>query len=319
MLKRITALSIGILSINTAVALPLASIDHIYFFGDSLTDSGFNDSLQQALPVGKAPTFTTFRGFTWSQYLARDIKGIELPIYPGPIPADTITNNTTCQVPEYCSGLLNGFNYAAAGSKTNSEGMPYSFAPSLHQQVEKFLNTHESGIHDNDIFFIWEGTNDILAQLDGASSLDKMKKIAITAASDLATEVENLSKKGAKRFILLNMLNIGLTPLGSLDPSEGAREKFIMQMGEVAFAFNDTLKQKSVTLQSKYSIKIKIIDASNILNTMSENKTDPACGENTSFFCTVDSNQHVFADLVHPTDFAHRLLSLKVIEEIKMW
>src|SRR5438093_1283999 len=85
---------------NTALAVSFNTINNIYFFGDSLSDSGFNDLWPTVaapptvppLPPGKAPTFTTFSGYIWSQYIARDVKGFTLPIYPGPVPTDTITN-----------------------------------------------------------------------------------------------------------------------------------------------------------------------------------------------------------------------------------
>src|SRR5471030_2961574 len=68
---------------NTAEAISFGQISQVYFFGDSLTDSGFNDlwSFPTPLPPGKAPTFTTFGGYTWSQYVARDVKGFVLPVY----------------------------------------------------------------------------------------------------------------------------------------------------------------------------------------------------------------------------------------------
>src|SRR5436190_909586 len=55
---------------NVAYAINLSTISQVIFFGDSLTDSGFNDlwpiSGFPPLPAGKQPTFTTYGGFTWS-------------------------------------------------------------------------------------------------------------------------------------------------------------------------------------------------------------------------------------------------------------
>ncbi|QEY50668.1 hypothetical protein [Legionella longbeachae] len=110
-----------------------------------MTDSGYNDYFPT--PTGKAPTFTTYEGYTWSQYVARDIKGFALtspaqyPItYPN-LANDQVTNNTTLPIQSQCpspacpvSGMLKGIDYAASGSSTNSKGFAFKWAPSLHAQ-----------------------------------------------------------------------------------------------------------------------------------------------------------------------------------------
>src|SRR5207249_2081903 len=103
------------------------------------------------LTPGKAPTFTTSGGYTWSQYIARDIKGVVLPVYPGPSPVDTITNNSCCTVTGFSSGILTGFNYAAGGSTTDSVGVTETWAPSLKTQNQTFLSTPGKVIQPNDV------------------------------------------------------------------------------------------------------------------------------------------------------------------------
>lgn len=335
----------ALVSTTAANAIPFSQIGNMYFFGDSLSDSGFNDLWPTVaappfipmLPPGKAPTFTTFGGYTWSQYVARDIKGITLPIFPGPIPADTITNNTCCIVPGFSSGTLDGFNYAAAGSTTNSTGVGEPWAPSLVTQVQTFLRARANIIKPNDVFFIWEGANDLLAVLStfGTATTElQLLTAANTATMNIAQQVSLLSANGAKRFVIISEPNIGRTPLiaGFGVPA------LIAGMKNVSFTFNGMLNQRLGELAARYNIKILYVNAytllDNVINTANAggtyyvqgqgftfvNTTSPVCGTGVpAVFCTEGSNNFVFADTLHPTDMAHRLLSLQVEAEILGW
>lgn len=349
MLKKLisAALFAAVMFSSAANALQYSQIGNIYFFGDSLTDSGFNDLWPTVahppsvptLPPGKAPTFTTFGGYTWAQYIARDIKGTVLPVYPGPTPPDTMTNNSCCNVPGFVSGTLTGFNYAAGGSTTNSIGVSETWAPSLITQVNTFLNTPGKTIHPNDIFFIWEGANDLLAILDNPPPTDlalqyMMLSAAQKAAVNITYAVSALSARGAKRFVIMSLPNIGRAPLVTV-----LNDPFFAQAAKnVSFTFDSMLNQQLGTIVNRYNIKFiyvniytlldEIINDSNkgvpyVVQNQSflfTNTTDPVCGFTTSaIYCTETSNGHVFADLLHPTDMAHRLISLQVESLIKLW
>ncbi len=164
---------------NAVQAIPFSSISQVYFFGDSLTDSGYNDYFPT--PSGKAPTFTTYQGFTWAQYIANDIKNFALPdssqypyvpVNPPYHPNDVITNNTTPVNPILCpgnacpvSGLLDGVNYACSGSTTSSIGNGIPWAPSLHAQIQQFFTTTPT-LDPNAVYFIWSGANDLLTVIN---------------------------------------------------------------------------------------------------------------------------------------------------------
>lgn len=316
---------------STAQAIPFNQIGNIYFFGDSLTDSGFND-LWPGLPAGKAPTFTTFGGYIWSQYVARDIKGILLPIYPGPAPADIITNNSCCNVPGFVSGTLNGFDYAAAGSTTNSIGFQETWAPSLVRQVNTFLSSGTT-ILPNDIIFIWEGANDILAQLGPSTTPLQLLIAANTAADNIVANVSRLAANGARRFVIISLPNIGSSPLirsfGSLE--------LIQNIKNISFTFDSMLNQKLGALIAQQNIKVRYINVYKLLDNvilsanagkpyyvagqpfLFTNTTDPVCSTLSAVTCPETSQGHVFADALHPTDMAHRLISLQVETEILNW
>lgn len=324
---------------TTAQAIPFSSISQVYFFGDSLTDSGFNN-LFPGRPANKAPTFTTLGGYTWSQYVAHDVKGFPLPTYPAG-QADLITNNTTpTQGPGFVLPILTGVDYAAGGSTTNSLGNVLTYAPSLVQQVNHYLATAPQTLDPNAVYFIWSGANDILTLLNPAHLPTELQLLmaAHNAAVNIANEASALSARGAKRIVVLSLPNIGLTPaitgLASQIPTLPG------QLQTVTFTFNSMLNQElgRVLQQQRNDTKILYFDVYTLFNQVIAatingqpfvvggasfkftNFTNEACGPGVSaILCTQTGGGDIFADSVHPTDMAHRALSIAVEQALANW
>lgn len=327
---------------TSAQAIPYNQIGRMYFFGDSLTDSGFNDLWPTIanpptfppLPPGKAPTFTTFGGYIWSQYIMRDIKGFVLPVYPGPVPPDTLSNNSCCVVPGFSSGTLLGANYASAGSTTNGPGLTETWAPSLKTQVQTFLTTPGQVIYPNDLIFIWEGANDILTTLLTTPDQLSLLTTANVASTNIADQVELLAQHGAKRFVVISLPNIGRSPLIS---GFGIPE-LVQQMKNLSFTFDSMLNQQLGRVISRYHVQILYVDVYSLLDKVINssnagvpfyvqgqpflftNTTTAACGVGVpAVYCTTGSDGHIFADFLHPTDMAHRLIAMDIEAEIMNW
>jgi outer membrane lipase/esterase len=339
----VSAIVLSCVMSNTALALPFSQISQVIFFGDSLTDSGFNDlwSFPAPLPVGKAPTFTTYHGYTWAQYVAHDIKGFVLPVYPGPNPADTITNNSIYPVPGFVSGTLKGIDYAAAGSTTNSIGNQETWAPSLVQQVSYYMSTTGGVADPNAVYFIWSGANDILALLGGASVPSELQLLmaANTAATNIASEAALLSSKGAKRIVVIALPNLGQTPLISGIATSLNLPTFPATIKTLTFSFNSMLNTALGSVVAQYGTSIIYVDVYDLLdNVISSveagqpyviagqsfnfvNYTNPACATvSSSIYCPNGTpSGYVFADVLHPTDMAHRVISLEVETLIQNW
>ncbi|AUH71988.1 SGNH/GDSL hydrolase family protein [Legionella sainthelensi] len=350
--------------VNSAHAIPFDRISQVYFFGDSLTDSGYNDYFPT--PPGKAPTFTTYEGYTWSQYVARDIKGFALtsptqyPItYPN-LPNDEVTNNTTPPIQSQCpspacpvSGMLKGVDYAAGGSSTNSIGFGLKWAPSLHAQVNQFLTTHPT-IDPKAMIFIWSGANDLLTVFSTSSTSPIFQLLLLetanAAAKNIAEEIALLSKHGAKRVVVLSLPNIGYTPfINDLVTVGLAPPSLPGDMKTATFTFNSMLNQELGRVKAKYGTKILYVDVYDLLDNVIlatkagkpyviggesfyfTNYNSPVCGYVvpltpgvlpsyvSAIVCTMGSNGYVFADELHPTDMAHRLLSIAVEQQIRRW
>ncbi|CEG56165.1 SGNH/GDSL hydrolase family protein [Legionella fallonii] len=329
---------------DSVQALPFNQIHQVYFFGDSLSDSGFNNLLPFTpnFPAGKAPTYTTYGGYTWSQYVARDVKGFLLPVgYPVPNPPDTITNNTTplsLPVVAPVSPVLDGVCYAAGGSTTNSTGVGTPYAPSLAAQVSNFLN--QVVIEPNDVIFVWSGANDLLKLLLSPTPPTQFQLLmaANYAATNIANQVALLSDRGARRIVIMSLPNIGYTPLilgaAASNPSLPASIK------SVTFSFNSMLNQSiGKVIASHPYTKVLYVDVYDLLDNVIlaaqqgkpyvvagktfnfVNYNTPACGNVISaLFCPPGTPAgYIFADTLHPTDEAHRLLSLYVESQIYNW
>lgn len=336
---------------ESAQALLLSQISQVYFFGDSLTDGGFNNLFPESDP-GKAPTFTTYGGYTWAQYIANDVKGFPLPTFP-PGVVDTITNNTTpLNGAGFVNPILTGVNYAAGGSTTNSTGNPpLTYAPSLRQQITQFLITSPTRLDANAVYFVWSGANDILEILptlpvDPVEKQIVLLNTAKTAATNIANAVASLSDRGAVRIVVMSLPNIGITPAIA---ATGAANQSALQA--VSFDFNSFLNQAlGQVKQTHPSAKIMFFDTYTLLDNVVRsvqagksvsvrvsgqkhtftftNYTLPACGFSpgptfTSAIVCPSSSQalvgYVFADSVHPTNTAHRYLSYSVEAALQNW
>lgn len=354
--------------INATHAIPLKTISQVYFFGDSLTDSGYNDYF--LTPAGKAPTFTTYEGYTWSQYIARDIKGFALtsptqypylPIAPPFHPVDEVTNNTTPPTASLCdggvcpvSGLLTGINYAAAGSSTNGIGFGLPWAPSLHSQIDQFLENSGGRLDPNALYFIWSGANDLLTVFSTSSTSPIFQLLLLeaadTAAKNIAHEVARLTEHGARRVVVLSLPNIGYTPLiNDLVTDLLAPPTLPADIKTASFTFNSMLNQQLGKVIKKHGTQVLYIDVYSLLDNVIlatkagkpykvgrksfrfTNYNTPVCGYVVppapytipqyvpAINCTNHSEGHIFADDLHPTNKANRLLALVVKEEIRRW
>lgn len=334
--------------VTVVQAIPFNQISQMYFFGDSLTDSGFNNLFP--VPAGKEPTYTTYGGYIWSQYLARDLKGFTLIppgayVSPGIAPPDTITNNTTplSEPTIFVSPILTGINYAAAGSTTNSRGFNETWAPSLHAQVQHFITTQGGRLDPSALYFIWSGANDFLTLLFAGPVPTELQFLttAQIAAMNIANEVETLAQHGAKRIVVMSLPNIGITPLINIISTSSNLPALPALMKTVSYTFNSLLNQQLGQVIARTGIKVLYVDTYKLLNdvvlaTQSgqpyivagqvfqfTNYTQPVCGNpltTPAIICPPGTpTGFVFADGLHPTDMAHRVISLQVETLIAQW
>src|SRR5688572_24407286 len=296
-------------------ALPAAAqtYSQTVFFGDSLTDSGFYTPFlvqtqgPQAAIVGK---FTTNPAFVWSEYLA-DFYGTN---------ASSAWNLTT-------TGIVNGSgsNYAAGGA-TISPGPgfppapPTQFAPSLTTQVNAYLARNGGHADPDALFTVWGGANDLFFHLNGATTQAQF----LAAAGAQVNLVGVLTHAGARYILVPTMPDVGRTPFGLSQGPAGSAGITALVNGYNATLFGGIQ-------QAGY--RVIPLDTFNFLREISaapstygfSNVTAPACvGVPSSLVCNPNSlvspnagETHAFADGVHPSAGAHRLLgqfALSILE-----
>ena len=283
------------LALAAVPALAQSPFSKTVFFGDSLTDTGYyRPVLVQLDPsasiVGR---FTTNPGWVWSDYLA-DYYGTN---------AMPNGNGQT------------GDNYAAGGARvgvdnTNPLNPMLPATPSLKTQLNAYLTANGGKADANALYTVWGGANDLFAVAAGAPAQATIG----AAVADQVGMVATLEGAGAQYVMVPNLPDIGLTP------SSRAGGAVAMAQGTaLAKAYNDALfgGLKQAGLQvipvDTFSILQEIV--ANPGSYGFSNVSDMACTSASSLTCSPLSyaspgaaDAYVFADGVHPTTAAHRIL-----------
>jgi len=142
-----------------------------FFFGDSLSDSGYQNNNPLVKRLGKTPQWTSPKGHTWVYYFLQDYAdyspNIDTTLMPNNVDAASLYN----PVPTHILPILDGNNFATGGSTTGSAGILNSDAykaPSLLEQIDYFVRTyapkHAIAISENE-YLIWSGNNDLMKKL----------------------------------------------------------------------------------------------------------------------------------------------------------
>ncbi|MBW7859977.1 MAG: autotransporter domain-containing protein [Rhodocyclaceae bacterium] len=283
---RVIAAAVGALCSLPALA---DEYTNTYFFGDSLTDSGF---YAPALPPGTG-RFTTNPGPVWSEVLAERLGSSATPSNQG------------------------GTNFAAGGARVSQlPGIPptppTASAPPLRTQVDAFLAQSGGQADRNALHFVWSGANDIFFIASNPAAATAYLQ---TTTAEAAAEIARLSAAGARHIVVFNLPDIGATPFGASQGAAGAAGLTSLSRGYNQFLF---------TSLEAAGTSVIGLDAFSLLNEVRAdparygfvNATLPACGATASLVCTAmnlvapgaDQN-FVFADGVHPTTGGHRLVA----------
>lgn len=197
---------------GTLLALSLAgaaqAFSNVYFFGDSLSDTG--NILTFTGGAVPAPPYYNGRfsdGPVWVEYLATGIGH---------------TNAAK-------ASLLGGNNFAFGGARTSGGSIP-----SLLSQVGSFTNAIPAA-DPNALYVVVAGGNDMRDARSGNPAL--IGDAATAATNNLKTAVSLLAGKGAKHVLVSNLPDLGATPeavaLGLVGVSSQASQAFNALIGGV--------------------------------------------------------------------------------------
>ena len=321
----------------------------VVVFGDSLSDIGYQDLLKNYIPwpnipntnIPKAPTFTTPGGKIWAQYLG---DRLNIPM--------TANNTGYLPVTKTASGELKGTDYAAGGATTTCTGFTiaingnaiYSPPPigplrpfkhckdhaiEQYNQIDQYLRAHKHDARSKTIYIFWGGANNILFAMSHNKS--KMLISAVQAANDIAYDVRYLYVRGARKFIIMGMPDLGLTPAAT---NNGQQSKNLAA-SLVASIYNKRLQGQLKNLQSLLPhLKYQWVDVAALMNKVVQNHylmngfnivpianvSQSACqyaDKVSAINCLPKgTGNYFFEDRVHPTSIVHQALADKVYQAV---
>ncbi|MEO6264233.1 MAG: autotransporter domain-containing protein [Luteimonas sp.] len=300
------------LAVAAAPAFAQDTFSQTVFFGDSLTDSGFYQPVLVAQFGPSAATvarFTTNPGLVWAEFLA-DYYGTNAT------PAWQLTS----------TGVVDagGDNFAAGGA-TISPGPgfpptpPTQFGPSLTTQIGAYLAANGGHADPDALFTVWGGANDLFFHLNGLTTQAQF----LGAAGAQVGLVATLETAGARYVLVPTLPDVGLTPFGLSQGPAGSAGITQLVAGYNATLFGglQAAGLRVIPLDTFHFIREISADAATY---GLSNVTMPACGTAASLGCNpadfVDptaAETYAFADGVHPSTAAHRLLAQYAISVLE--
>ena len=304
------ALLLSLFAGTLAPAASAQTFSNVYVFGDSLSDAGtfrpfFQALTAQGLPPALVPIlgrFTTNPGPVWSEIIVANLGGNPAPSNAG------------------------GTIYAQGGARVNT--IPGYFTPpgmpqrSVAVQIDEYLA--QGAADPNALYTVWAGANDVFAELGafqaGTITQAQLQANVLGAATAEVQQIARLRAAGARYIAVFTLPNIGGTPAFAGGPFAGA-------VTALSAGYNTTL----FTGLQGTGARVIPVDTFTLFNQIIanpsaygfSNATTPACGPFppftppiTSFFCYTGTlvapgadQSYVFADSVHPTTAAHRLVA----------
>lgn len=295
-----------------AVALALAAsaahaqrFNGVISFGDSLSDAG-NVGLAQNPAGGPSQSFTTNPDPVMVEILAAAF---------GQTQRASAAGGTNFAWGGACS-------LAATGPTTPPCSAPN--VPRLGAQITQHLGTGTA--NPNALYTVWMGANDIFGSLPiwgaaPATAQANAQAGGVTVATATVQQIARLQAAGARNILVLNLPNLGATPQFSSGPLAAAGPLGTL----AAVSYNGALSQGL----SQLGTGIIPINVFGLVDEVRANPaffglsnvTGTACNiavlpGNSSLFCSraalvnpTAADTFLFADGVHPTGAAHRLLA----------
>jgi outer membrane lipase/esterase len=297
----VSAVALALAGMGTAQAQEFSAV---ISFGDSLSDAG-----QYTVLISPgAGSFTTNPDDVWTQVLASSF-GLS-----------------------QTASLSGGTDYAYGGAPTSfsvaTVPFPLQCVPaslpckSVAQQIQTHLVANGGHADSDALYTYWAGANDLFNYLGaaGLGAITGAQAQAFTGASAVTAvgEIGALQAAGADHIVVLNLPDIGMTPAFRNTANQAS-------VSGLVFVYNDQLNTRLATLAdgiipiNAYGLIGEVIaDPASYGFT---NVTGTACNigvlpNNSSLFCSPATyvapganETYLFADGVHPSGAAHRMLA----------
>ena len=292
-------LAITLSSVGVAHASDYSSVT---FFGDSLTDGGYFKKATEALGHPQSGQYTTNPDNTWATPFA-----------------ESLGLNSVQNTYDEATGqqTTTGNNYAIGGARSgidlqhdkyeDTTGKPLPVY-STRSQVDRYLA--DKNIDSKGLYTVWTGANDLFAVV---SDVPNASNIISSAVSDEVATVKKLHDNGANYIVVPNIPDVGLTPNFVGTPLATFGTGLVSQYNEALYS---GVKNTGVNVIPLDTFSLVQQVAANPAAYGFSNVTDKACKDTSSVECgraDLDKpgaeNSYFFADGVHPTGRAHRMIA----------
>lgn len=285
--KRIAAIFGVVLGLMTGAAQAVPS--NMFVFGDSLMDTG---NLYTAT-TGGVPVSPPYFNGRYSN---------------GPLFAELIAGTYGITL---TPSLLGGNNFSWAGAQTGT-GVSSGFIPNVQTQINSYLSS-VGGIADpNAVYWIEGGGNDVLQAAQSGNVAAAIAGIV----NNISNEILTLYGSGADNFVIVNVPNVGATPLVQSLGSAAAADATAIAMG-----INQGLLQDLTIIRGALPfLNLEVLDLFSLGDMVAANplaygftNTTDACLTGTSLCANPD--QYLYWDSFHPTAAVGRLVASFYIPE----
>ncbi|MDY6783513.1 MAG: SGNH/GDSL hydrolase family protein [Cyanobacteriota bacterium] len=317
MKKQLLTVGIAIFSLFAPIPVKaanfLSEITGIYAFGDSVTDTGnLLSATGGALPP--SPFFFNGRfsnGPNWIDELAQSL-------------------NLSSPTP-FLSGLppTDGVNFAVGGTTTGFENiLDLPGLPALQQQVAAFAAPLQAAgqlADPNGLYIVWGGGNDYLPTTSQTFTPFETPDQTI---QNLTVAITALANVGAKHILAVNLPDLGVTPrvLGN-DPlfPLSADDPSPSELNDLVQAHNSELLDALASLrQSLPETNLIAYDVNSVFDAAVSdpasfgltNVTEPCLFTPSCFSDTVQQQQYLFWDGIHPTARGYEIVARGAFETL---
>ena len=275
----------------------------IYIFGDSLSDTGNLASLVGPLP----PPYYQNR------------------ISNGPVAVDTLAGlyGLEANASLHLIGPAVGPNYAVAGARAGGDE-----AIDLATQVTLFLANHGLQAPADALYVVMIGGNDVRDARDAETRI-QARAIVRRAVRRIGMALASLSAAGARRFLVVNVPDIGAIPETRLLAAANGDSTLPTRTTQLSRLFNRKLHRAVSLFALNPALHITEFDLFGFLTALVANAdqygftnvTDPCFSSETFTFYPGCENgakfpEYVFFDEIHPTTRVHGFIGMAMGEAL---
>jgi len=205
-------------------------------------------------------------------------------------------------------------NYAFAGATTGRDNEndndftePQDF-PGLLDQIDEFIAaTGTEGADPEALYVIWAGALDFVVMAENGGTPEATISNGVL---NLSTAVATLSQLGARHIMVLNMPDIGLTPLATA-MGNAAGLSYLVSI------YNQNLQYglSQLALAGMPTIQVP---SDQVLQAMALNPATYGFTDVTTPYLLAegDPDEYLFLDFLHPTTAAHKVLAERAINAL---